>query len=644
MNRKQRRAAQKQANSTASRQVLTAALADAVELRRAGRLHDAEAFCRRVLVSSPDHPEALHLLAEIARETGRVGVALACFEKACRADAKNAAYHRDLAAMYLGVGRLPDAAASCRRALALEPDRAEVHNNLGAILMAQGDRAGAGRHFEQALALTSELFDTYADVLATFYAVYPGMREAIAAASRAWPSRPELGALTAGGGVGALADNTFFIRLLESHTVCDVEFERFLTSLRRALLAVVDAADEMAADTLLRLSCALARQCFLNEYVFPLAPDERERVESLKQAVIAGATVGRPIVTLQIAVVAAYLPLAGLPVADQLIRQEFPPPFAAVVAQQIREPRAETEIRADIPRLTDISNFVSVSVQRQYEEHPYPRWVHPASRPRPEPVADYLRRAFPLGAPSDLRQNIEDALVAGCGTGWQSIDVARRFVLRGILAVDLSAASLAFAIRRSRELGVSNVEYAQADIVALGSIGRTFDFIDSIGVLHHLADPFAGWRVLLSLLRAGGVMRVGLYSETGRRAVVAARQFITGRNYAATVEDIRQCRQELIDSPLRPIAKFNDFFSMSECRDLLFHVQEHRFDLPAIETFLATAGVELVGFELAPPLRELYRRRFSNDAAMTNLDHWHAIEQDRPDTFASMYQFWIVKR
>ncbi len=90
------------------------------------------------------------------------------------------------------------------------------------------------------------------------------------------------------------------------------------------------------------------------------------------------------------------------------------------------------------------------------------------------------------------------------------------------------------------ELGVE-IEYAQADILELGSLDRRFDLIESIGVLHHLADPFAGWRVLLSLLRPGGVMKLGFYSAVARRdlpdlgatamtadAVRAARQTLAG--------------------------------------------------------------------------------------------------------------------
>ena len=91
--------------------------------------------------------------------------------------------------------------------------------------------------------------------------------------------------------------------------------------------------------------------------------------------------------------------------------------------------------------------------------------------------------------------------------------------------------------------------------------------IDASGVLHHMADPFAGWRILLSLLRPGGLMHLGFYSELGRRDVVAARAFIAERGYGSTPADIRRCRQDLLDTPLRSVARFIDFFSTSECRD-----------------------------------------------------------------------------
>ena len=57
-----------------------------------------------------------------------------------------------------------------------------------------------------------------------------------------------------------------------------------------------------------------------------------------------------------------------------------------------------------------------------------------------------------------------------------------------MLAVDLSLASLGYARRKSNALGLNNLT-RQADILELGRTGREFDVIESLGVLHHMADP-----------------------------------------------------------------------------------------------------------------------------------------------------------
>jgi 2-polyprenyl-3-methyl-5-hydroxy-6-metoxy-1,4-benzoquinol methylase len=61
----------------------------------------------------------------------------------------------------------------------------------------------------------------------------------------------------------------------------------------------------------------------------------------------------------------------------------------------------------------------------------------------------------------------------------------------------VSLSSISYAKRKTKELGMKKIEYAQADILKIGDIARTFDIIESVGVLHHLSDPFAGWRVNL---------------------------------------------------------------------------------------------------------------------------------------------------
>jgi SAM-dependent methyltransferase len=217
-----------------------------------------------------------------------------------------------------------------------------------------------------------------------------------------------------------------------------------------------------------------------------------------------------------------------------------------------------------------------------------------------------------------------------------------------VLAVDLSLASLCYAKYRTGALGLTNIEFGQADILKLATLGRDFDVIACTGVLHHLADPLEGWRVLLSILRPNGIMHIALYSELARADVVAARDFIASGGYQANRDDIRRYRQDILafndGAPERAIAGRGDFYTLSNCRDLLFHVQEHRFTLPQIRDFLHDNGLEFLGFEHDADVLLRYRGQFPDDPACSNLDHWHAYERQNPHTFRGMYQFVVQKQ
>ena len=314
----------------------------------------------------------------------------------------------------------------------------------------------------------------------------------------------------------------------------------------------------------------------------------------------------------------------------------------------MREPLKERELESSIPRLTPIEDRISRLVQEQYDESPYPRWISTVETGGwHKQIDEYLRAMFPLAQFSRLGKNKLDILIAGAGTGRQAIEVARQFSHSRVLAVDLSRTALAYAKRKSDELGVNNIEYGQANILEIETLRRRFDVIYAAGVLHHLADPFAGWRHLLAVLGPRGFMNIGLYSERAREDIVAAQRFLAEQGYQPTPDDIRRCRNEFerlpTESPLRRVMSFADFYSLSELRDLLFHVQEHSTNLPQIARFLIDNGLQFLGFNQAPHVLRHYRRKFPQDSAMIDLGLWDRFEAENPRTFVAMYQFWAQK-
>jgi hypothetical protein len=72
-------------------------------------------------------------------------------------------------------------------------------------------------------------------------------------------------------------------------------------------------------------------------------------------------------------------------------------------------------------------------------------------------------------------------------------------------------------------------------------------------------------------------------------------------------------------------------------------VQERYVTLAGIDDYLRVGNLTLLGFEINRNVLHAYRQRFPNDPAATDLGQWQVFENENPDTFSSMYQFWIQK-
>ena len=99
-------------------------------------------------------------------------------------------------------------------------------------------------------------------------------------------------------------------------------------------------------------------------------------------------------------------------------------------------------------------------------------------------------------------------LEAGCGVGAQTLTLAKNSPQALITSVDISAASVAEAEKKTREAGLGNVEFGQADIFNLPFGPGSFDHIFVCFVLEHLANPAEALRKLKAHLKKGGTMTV----------------------------------------------------------------------------------------------------------------------------------------
>ena len=563
-----------------------------VALHELKRYEDALASFDRAIALDPDGDAAIAGGTRSLTALGRTREALESANRAIALRKDSPAHHSDRGLVLKALGQTVEARSAFEQSLALDPDCIPALTNLAGLLIENGDLEAALPVLRRALALreTDELKDLFLAYLLSLPApnrapeisdlllraieepwnrprvFAPAAVSAlifdqsfgttVARAVAAWPRLLPAAELYGSPGILAIAKNRLLRALLKSSPVPNGSIEQLLTMARAALLEAALAARSGTATTslpppdVLEFYCALAGQCFVNEYVFILSPEETMRVRILEGELDRALSSGSPVPSVWLAAIASYSSLGSLPAGPVLLGRSWPDPVKALLQQQVVEPREEQRLRASIPRLTDIELGVSETVRQQYEENPYPRWVRAARMPPPRRIDSRLREMFPLAQirARDLAGAL-DILVAGCGTGMQPIEEARLYAGANVLAIDLSLASLAYAKRQTIALGIDNIEYAQADILRLGSLGRTFDSIACTGVLHHLEDPLEGWRRLLPLLRPRGYMRLGLYSETARQPIVSAQNYLARRNFRSTLSDIRRARQEIFALP-----------------------------------------------------------------------------------------------
>lgn len=413
----------------------------------------------------------------------------------------------------------------------------------------------------------------------------------------------------------------FFLLGIEKITVYTTAFEEFLTQLRRALLLQPE---RFTAQERLAIAASLAQYCFETDYILHVTPEETAKLVTL------GVT------PVDIALRACYAPLQQVADIDAVAKSFTQlAELAGVIETQLTEVRAREKAAKNIPAITPIADAVSVKVREQYEESPYPRWKTIPRNLTLERVADTLREP---GA---------KILIAGCGTGQEAAQIATVLPEAQILAVDLSLASLSYAQTQAEKLGFKNITFRQADILQLGSLTERFDGIISGGVLHHLQDPLKGWEVLTGLLNPDGLMRIALYSKIARKHLVVAQDIIKQKGFPPTIEGMRDFRgqsAELLDKDvLNTISAVSDYYHAAMYRDMLFHVQEHCFDIPGIDAALKKLDLGFVQFILPPAVIAQYVAAYPSDPAATSLANWHKFEQSHPQLFLGMYQFWCRK-
>ena len=608
-------------------------------LQKKGDLKGAIQAYKQAVLIKPDYADAFYNLANTLKDMGELGAAIKSYKQAIKINPDLHNAHNNMGNALKDMGKLTAAIESYKRAIKINSSHEDAYRNLGKSL--------------QNVVFTrpdSDLKSIIHSMLESANQARP--KDIVAAALSLLKLEPAvkefLSTHVSGEDLQLLErlianvdEEPLFLKLMTLCPLGDLAFEKILTNARSVLL--MSANNISAAPTTLRFLSALALQCFANDYLYHQTDEETKSLTILETLVEQALLKGIQPSPHWVLILGSYKALHQYQWCGQLsLTQDL----QAVLAMQVFEPQQEHYLKTKIPILKELSDKVSSKVRDQYEESPYPKWIDLGLILSPAPIAKVVKalkvrladhKIFEVEAPA--------ILIAGCGTGQHSIDTAARFKNAKVLAIDLSLSSLAYAQRKTEAFGVQNLEYMQADLLDLGQLNKTFDIIESSGVLHHMEKPMAGWKVLVSCLKVGGLMKIGLYSELARQHIAKMREEIQQLNTETDHIGMKRFRNGVIRSKAphhQLIISSPDFHSMGSLQDLLFHVQEHRFTIPQIQHCLTKLGLKFCGFEVGTITQDFKRTNSGEDDAY-DLIKWHTYEQAHPHAFAGMYQFWCQK-
>jgi SAM-dependent methyltransferase len=244
-------------------------------------------------------------------------------------------------------------------------------------------------------------------------------------------------------------------------------------------------------------------------------------------------------------------------------------------------------------------------------------------------------------------------LDAGCGTGVSTDYLCHLNPGSQVLAVDISGGALELARERTRRSGaaaqVEELRIEQRSLLDLEADGR-FDYINSVGVLHHLDQPEAGLRALAAQLAPQGVLHLFLYADAGRWEIHRSQRALSLLQVGTGELGLKLGRQLFNELPADNRLRRHheqrwalDTRADSNFADMYLHPQETSYDLQRLQQFVGSAGLHFAGFsnpEIWNPARLLGGELLERALALPPWEQWRLVEALDPQI--SHFEFFLT--
>ncbi|MFM7228170.1 MAG: class I SAM-dependent methyltransferase [Cyanobacteriota bacterium] len=288
-----------------------------------------------------------------------------------------------------------------------------------------------------------------------------------------------------------------------------------------------------------------------------------------------------------------------------------------------------------------------------YDRFPYPgdplqdgpppgynwRWCHAAAHA-------HCTGRLPAPGP------VPHILDAGCGTGVSTDYLVHLNPGASVTAIDISAGALEVAGERLRRSGgEAAVRFACRSLLDLAGEGP-FEHINSVGVLHHLADPSGGLRALAGVLAPGGLLHLFLYADGGRWEIHRLQRSLRLLGVGTGALGLELGRRMLAELPAdnRLRRRHEERWALdtqadANFADMYLHPQETSYDLPRLWDLIDAAGLTFLGFsdpDRWDPSRLLSGELLERALALPDRERWQLVEALDPEI--SHFEFFLSDR
>lgn len=245
---------------------------------------------------------------------------------------------------------------------------------------------------------------------------------------------------------------------------------------------------------------------------------------------------------------------------------------------------------------------------------------------------------------------------AGCGTGVGTEYLVHLNPEAQVTGIDLSERALSIAQERCRRSGADRVKFRHLSLYDAAELAEQFDWINCVGVLHHLPDPHRGIQALADRLAPGGIFHIFVYAAVGRWEIAQMQRAITllqGKRQGDFKDGVAVGRAIFASLPdsnrlkLREQQRWSLENQRDECfADMYVHPQEVDYTVDSLFELIDASGLEFVGFS-NPEVWRLERLLGNNPDLMErgrelcDRNRYRLIERLDPEI--THFEFFLAK-